>query len=847
MTRILSGSLFFSFFFSLCVPTHIKIQNNLDIFCCVFSFTSDTHTHMESCSKERLFLRTYIFKTTAPTDIFQEWSRGFTLAQSKEEISQLTPSSFRKRLHQAAFTLIANKKNSDPTNETLYNECVRLSKIIDTHSSTLSHHLLQQWNRAIEELENKIQQTVLPWRTSTIVGDSKRLRVSGAQGTLSCEFEIVVQQARLDTQNEQLDPELRVFFSQHLRPHGALTHVKLLQRCVTGSRYTVTFDHMPVPIYINGQYAVLRFFLFASFYPISEEHRLLPYKRKRPFYNGFIHVSELEQGSTYKVSMRDSSLAVIDRRLARDSAEEMSLLLKCNRLEWSPSVKFSSRYSKSEREKQQKMMDSLVERYYDFITRKEPSLDAIRSMHVPRMPCNMHDILLPGSMFVMDFLEDKPPEKLLDISLDIHNMTRQEFVDICSRQFRDSKAQKVSPQFHRACLVAFRVVCIYSHMCEYTADIKMNKSGQVEEVERFIDIFSTQAGDCEDLLRAIIVQYISWTQQDIPDENSPLYYLVKVLSLFVPCALSGSAYSPSAKSRSSPTSGDLICHIWGAAVPWYHYAKWTGISQTAEYEWERDLFPWILEGTNDSTPCLKPLFSICEPEKSQQVRQEMLNADSKRTMLESAYPALRQFGLYGFFRNFDHPTPPVISDFYHMVNELWCPYDMLRMGFNVSTFELYHGSTDKGYGVPIRALVYEPEKVIAKPVFSYSEEELSVCLETLKQQYPIQMMPEHTQQRWRLSEHAKEILEYEFSGLKELERDFPVQNVEQLINQSSGYFMPYLRYFVKDVKAISTEAMVTLRTVFSNRYLGFYGFQFRHYEIGEAKLVELRLFFSSSS
>jgi len=1106
--------------------------------------------------------------------------KGFEdLPLSEAELDELTIESLRKRIRQCALALVINKKSGHPTSEVLYNKCVEMGRDIQTASSSTK---LEHWNKKVEELESQVQHIVLPPRFPTAIGDSKRIaapRDGHKMGRLSCSFTITVEHARLDLKKEQMDPELHVFFSKHLLPHhGQQTVLKILPRSMQGSTHEVEFNDMLVPLEINGQYAVLRFFLYASFFPESEERTTLAYKRTRPFYNGFLHVSMIERGKSYRVYMRDSALAIIDDKLTRDDENAMILRVTCNRFEWSPDVKVVGHYSEREREKQKTIVQSLVQRYYDFVQRENASVDAIRSMHVPRMPCNMYDILLPGAMFVMDLLEDTPPENILDIALDIQNMSRQEFIDISKKQF-SPEIKRISPQFHRVCFVAFRVVCIYSHMCEYTSDIRVASSGKLEEVERFIDIFTTQAGDCvaeyeeiymengttkqikdvcvgdkvlsydfikkqfvcktvvnkwdkgilpkyhvkfrngssidvtenhpmwmrqnstkppryektylsdldpneqrcykrqvptitelpyqvvdipwltedhcfvighfmaegctsgyhvrtsgynvdkwivprlerlqipyslgangqgvpqltflksefkefirgfvhnsfemalpsallnlppnklqaildgefsgdghfhntgkgvekiystschawalqihemslklgravyiykqdihggvgkkpiyrvhdnpnsehrvnqgydglgqtsiksierdgeahmydiqvedthafvfrngiighncEDVLKAIIVQYIAWTQQDTPSTDSPLYYLVKILRLFIPAAISGSAYSPSAKSRSAPTSDDLICHIWGSAIPWYQFSKWIDIPRTTEYEWESELFPWILEGTNDSTPCLKPLFAICEPEKAEQVKREMSRMESQRNQLEATFPALRIFGLYGFFKNFQDPNPPIISDFYHMANEIWVPYDMIRLGYNATTFELYETSSstskeEKGYGVGIKTLVCHPESIKARPVFKYTSKELEICLETIKQQHPIQMIPSHTISKWRSSEHASEIEQMEYAALDNLKRDFPAQDSKQVIQESSGYFPPYLRYFVKDVSAITSAAVIALRTVLSSRYIGFYGFDYRHYHIGEATFVEVRLFF----
>lgn len=818
---------------------------------------------MESSAKNRLFTRTRAISVSSSSDFIYEIRQKFQLPETSHDLK-----STQKRIHQCAFALTVNHKNGHPSSDELFQECQRL---LNQKTPPVSE-------KQLIDLEERVALVVLPERFPTAFGDSKRLlstivlqssssRQSSSSSTtkrFSCTLEIEIPVLYL-SKKEQLDPELRVFFSRHMVADQQANIVKILPiRVARNIRFQVSLE-FDTPSQVNGHYAVLRFFLYAQFKPQNEDNQILPYTRKRPYYNGHLYVSDLQQGGRYKVSLYDSCLAFVDGKLARINKPMTDLVVTVQ--EWNaPHLKIVNAYSEETREKQRKKMESLLARYYEVIKRARPYLSQIKSMHVPRMPCNMHDILLPGAMFVMDMLENSPPECMLDYALDMNNMKKQDFIEICRTQFASTK-NYVEPAFNKVLLVACRMVCMFSHACEYAADVKVDiDTDKLEDVERFIDAFSTGAADCEDLAKAIVVLYIAWTQREFDETKEPaLYYIVKVMRLFVPCAVTGSAYSPSAKSRGSfdPDAIDsLICHIYALAVPWHLFHKWnengknnnkggseTTATTTMIYSWEVDLFPWILEGTSDTCPTLKPLWTLAPPSLAVKVKSEMQQTQTKRIQVENYYPALRCFGLYSFFSNFTNDRPKVASDFYHMITELWAPYDMLRLGYNDTTFEVMIKGNNE-FGLPIQTCIFTPDQVAMKPIFTYSDDELEICLETLKQQHPV-VFPDclsEQQQQQPDEQPFHNTTTKSFSFLNELFKDFGMTTkaTNDLFGSTTGYIQPYIRYFVKNIHAITTDAMIALRTILKNKFLGIYGFDYRYYPLDkdQISIIEIRLFFS---
>jgi hypothetical protein len=720
------------------------------------------------------------------------------------------------RLQRAALSLVINKKMSSPTSEALYNEIVAVCK--------RKHVTMSE----VVELEERVKQVVAVSRSKIEVFGGC-LKESPSQSNFTLKMRLRVRHLRQqDTANEQLSPEIHVFFSKHVSPdsrrslvidgnHGAESTIEFVVPCISRA--------------IDGQFAVVRFLFYASFNPRAEDGHKQPYTRRRPFYNGFIHLTELANGK--RISLKDSCLKPIDGGLERDPSSHIEIEI----IEYSSSgIDFSRRFDESLRRKEIEMANGLTERIYDFLGRERPRVDVLRKTHVIRWPCNMHDILLPGSFFLMDLPENCPPEELLLHALAMNDMTAKEFCDIVEMQF--SQSLNLSAQFHRACIVAWRAISTFSYMCEYTADVCYDElRKKLKDVERFVDVFYTLAGDCECSFKAIIAQYHAWCELSLEGASPAVVSFVRILRLFVCTAMIGTAHSAAASANKQGMSDEqLMCHFWGAAVPWCIFAKWTGVEYTPAHEWEKQLFPWILEATSDCHPSARPLHELCDVNRVPLVKKELLEYNERRMALSQHYTSLVR-ELSGIGWSTINRTQAIAEDFYVHINTIWAPYEIMKLGHSSVIFELYERGHSE-YGVPIRVAMYEPERVVAKASLVCLPEELDLCLETVKQQWPI-VMP-------------SPCVAPSVPLLDTLARDFFISDADigTLLQKSSGFVPPYIRFYARHPSVITETLCLTIRTILKNRYLGIFALRYTYLllELGMkrgeyAHLVDIRLYY----
>lgn len=411
----------------------------------------------------------------------------------------------------------------------------------------------------------------------------------------------IVHDLKQSTQKEQLNLTLYTFFSKHANNLNRINSIKSVDISSPLTNVeTMNFTNVPCPNVIDGQHAVIRFAVYAWFYPESAECEgfILPYKRKRPFYNGFFYLVDLvnekngnsnnnNNKKSFRIDLKDSSLQedIKDENgyMQRDKTTHIhiDLVLKDfsfndEKIHFEPTF-FSQQIRNAEIE----TMKSMTNRHYEYLEKAKPIRDDLRKMHVPRWPVNMHDILIPASFFLLDLPENKPPTNMLEIALDLNDMNMKTFIQIVSNQFnvdkkKTSTTEEIDPCFHMACLVAFKAVCLFSNASDYTPDIKyIEKEAEVKGVERFMDGLFTFAVDCEDSAKMILATFFSWCEMDLTDafkkkknnpnsndddvdddndddnnnndneKNEALYWFQKVLKLFVCVFVDGSAFSSS--------------------------------------------------------------------------------------------------------------------------------------------------------------------------------------------------------------------------------------------------------------------------------------------------------------
>ena len=768
---------------------------------------------------------------------------SFTLPKTDSDLSGNDVESLRKRLHQCAFSLVINKKNGEgdeSENEKLYNHTIALLNQLDSSDASLGN-----LRKQIAELEKMISELVVSSSNPPIslFSPSKISARTQHTGRLSLDMDIYVKHLfQEDTTNvkakQMKNPRIHTFFSAQVTPVDRRKHFQTFSGMNGTHANNVSFRINECANFIDGQFAVLRFTLHGDFETETETGAPSGYYRHRPFYQGFLFLSEIKKpGDRFTVYLKDACFAFIDKKLQRDTKTQVILDIVVKDFQLTNSA-FTRTYDENVRSSHIEKMHQMTRRYYNFLEREgEPAFPEIRKMHVPRWPCNMYDIVLPAAFYLLDLPDNPPPASLFKFALEMHDMTDQEFSSIAKKQF-DSYDHHLDPQFNRVCIVVWRTLCMFTNMCDYVPDVRLShENGTNEDVERFIDVFYTLAADCEDLAKAIIAQFMAWSEYPLDQalkHSQGLYYFIRVLRLFVCSSMKGSAYGVSAKESERTDINSLICHFWSVVIPWHIFAKWINKKYQPTYPWEKHLTTWVLEGTNDCHPSMRPLEELCENEKIDQVKKEMSQLRLVKNKLINYAPLLSELSSFGY--SVVKRDGPSISDYYHYANEIWLPYYMLKDGKGSTTFELYLRDNNGKYGIPISAFAYEPERIEIKSVLDCSPNELEICLETVKQQWPV-VLP------------GDDDIALSIPALERLQIEFPV-DVSQIAN-ASGYCTSYIRYSAKDLKSITSALLDTLRRVLTERVGGIYGLQYRYYRVKlgmdsqqqYACLIDIRLFF----
>jgi hypothetical protein len=703
--------------------------------------------------------------------------------------SLTTTTDIQQRAQIVLYFLYLNQYSGFPVDKNDWAAATELFR----HSASGSDEVLR---RRLEQLEQRVYTTYVQLReanalthhrlitpASLLFNQDKKELIGGRR--FFARFSLRLDRTKLFGRYET-NPRVEVFPSRHL-VDALTTPVLYASASETGATTTELELEFQTPATIDGRHALLRFLLSTEFYPEADpipdpegsgailQHQPMPYRRRRPTAQAFIYLSELLSES------RRFRLSLYDNAAPRPAEPRGYLILQVHELRVEAPVQ--GRFEPEVRAREISLMANITSKYYEFIeSHSRPHTKLIRPVHTSRMPCDMYDITLPGAMYLMDALEDQPSLQCLEIALKIHNLSREQFSRLCARQF-DSAEKQLRLEFYKAIYVAMRAVNVFSHMCEYSPDVRVvSDSAPPVDVERFLNPFPFGADDCEGLAVLIYVQYTAWTagRPDLEAQYEHVRWFIRVLRLYVPCCMTVSAFAPSVKSRAGPgvvsaerpldertlTDDDIQCHTTAAAIPLPVFRKWLktgtvrhhGAAVEAEYHihpqkseqpWESELVPLILEGTNDTAPVVGPFFALMKDaaETKQRYKHEIAVEEAQRQSLDIQLPHLRRLSFAVPPSEFERDSPVNLSTFYHTAIEVWAPATLFQLGFDFSTLEVLYrpgqdpfnniNKTTSYYGVLMRDFIYNTNAVELVPIFRYTPEELEVCYNTLKQQQPV--------------------------------------------------------------------------------------------------------------
>ena len=326
-------------------------------------------------------------------------------------------------------------------------------------------------------------------------------------------------------------------------------------------------------------------------------------------------------------------------------------------------------------------------RNQDFYNQYRPRVKSIERITVylqqTRVGC------VPGALFDV-FRLHKPDEEYYLNSL--HIAVQRRFgaslkVDLETRWLRDCE-----PRLQTAC--AMDMLCVFVTACPYITDEVDNndeKRGRwnaklVELIESFDDVFSRNAGDCEDFARAILRLYYEILLGKEYFQSKVMRAVAAIFERFIVFSLLCGVSTASIRDASSGDS-QLNGHEAAIALPkavFYealrrrqpHHSV-LATASAAELSAGADDCIYVLEGTG----MLRP-----EPSKSTSVAELIRNSVSSAQQQRSSAPE-EDLADASVLMHYDPRAP---NNFYKLMVTLITPYFFLKWGHGFVEFLLVY-------------------------------------------------------------------------------------------------------------------------------------------------------------
>lgn len=292
--------------------------------------------------------------------------------------------------------------------------------------------------------------------------------------------------------------------------------------------------------------------------------------------------------------------------------------------------------------------------------------------------------------------------------------------------------------------------CMFANACDYAPDMVRQ-----EESERFIDVNTTLAGDCEDTAKHVQV-LLTQLQKNWRSLNDSLlqtighvleYYYIMLATVAVTSAAANTMRDPSTAANNVE---ELMCHTVTLMVPRHYVHKTLMVpplvskfrlqnNNTAPMAFESELPVLVCEGTYVVDPLLHdPMFYEIDTTIVDTVANNRAKFRRRRIDVEKALPALQSMLLRAESNrtaNQHAATPERFCSFYRRVNELWID---LGTDFGVVPMAVtYNGSR---YGVWMQDLVEKRATVRGLIVYEYSASDVAAIQQALMHAPPMRSL-----------------------------------------------------------------------------------------------------------
>lgn len=228
--------------------------------------------------------------------------------------------------------------------------------------------------------------------------------------------------------------------------------------------------------------------LYQQIHPTDDDGNKFDYIRNDPVGDVLIPISELEPN-------KEIHLDVMDMSFPKKKYMKVKLTWQTHEINL---IGAKINESTKNDQKIQRNLVSKISEFFTFYENNVPLKKELFKIHVPRYPTT--SVMLPASMFASETFSNTNDEflkKLIRYSLLLNNMEESTYLNTIKTQF-NTNTPKLEMGFKSCIKIMCESTTIFANVCDYKPDIS---NGQL--CERFLSVFKTFMGDCEDLAHSI--------------------------------------------------------------------------------------------------------------------------------------------------------------------------------------------------------------------------------------------------------------------------------------------------------------------------------------------------------
>lgn len=200
-----------------------------------------------------------------------------------------------------------------------------------------------------------------------------------------------------------------------------------------------------------------------------------------------------------------------------------------------------------------------------------PSDPFLQNVHAPYF--NSRLLRLPGSTFFIikdtHIIKEKESffKYLINVCLERYCISEDSFIEIINSQL-ESNDTSVHENFEKVCTIIVESACSYINRYPYISDFTHDEEGNRIFCESFDNIFTREAGDCEDSAKGIYTLLKLFSTYNF--ESEIMKSVKKVCSIYVPTCALGSVCNPSIRTISNQNN---LAHMFCLFIPLAYFLK----------------------------------------------------------------------------------------------------------------------------------------------------------------------------------------------------------------------------------------------------------------------------------